>query len=176
MCKRTAYQCLVRSILEFGATIWDPFIDEDIAKLERVQRRATKFIAGDLRSREECCDSKMLKDAGLSPLTEHRLMLRLVNFYKVVERKIPPLSSQEFATPNGIKRRIKNFSGFQFRQNSVEKLSFNNSKYFKIQTTKTILFRNSFKKTLLDCNHLQNTSTHCTTVKRFKETFTFQSY
>ena len=39
-CKRTAYIALVRSTLEYGATVWDPYLEKEIYQLERVQRKA----------------------------------------------------------------------------------------------------------------------------------------
>ena len=39
-CKKTAYLALVRSVLEYGAIIWDPHTKKDIDQLERVQRCA----------------------------------------------------------------------------------------------------------------------------------------
>ena len=41
---RTLYCALVRSQLEYGSVVWSPFTARNITKLERVQRRATKFI------------------------------------------------------------------------------------------------------------------------------------
>ena len=178
-CRRTAYLCLVRSILEYGSIIWDPHVQQDINRLERVQRRAARFISGDFRSREEGCVTKMLKDAGLTPLTERRRMLRLVMFYKVVEGMVPALPSHDFLTPvPGNKRKIRprDFSNYQYK-NTVEKYAYNNSKCFKIQTCKTEQFRNSFfNKTTIDWNHLTDISTQSTTVESFKGTLTLQSY
>ena len=51
-CKRTAYIALTRSILEYGAGVWDPYLQKDIVNLERVQRRALRFITGDYSSRD----------------------------------------------------------------------------------------------------------------------------
>ena len=41
---RTLYCALVRSQLEYWSVVWSPFTAGNITKLERVQRRATKFI------------------------------------------------------------------------------------------------------------------------------------
>ena len=41
---RTLYCALVRSQLEYGSVVWSPFTVRNITKLERVQRRTTKFI------------------------------------------------------------------------------------------------------------------------------------
>jgi hypothetical protein len=50
-CKKTAYISLVhaRSTMEYGAIVWDPYTIVDTNKLERIQRRAARFITGDYK-------------------------------------------------------------------------------------------------------------------------------
>ena len=60
-CRKNAYISLVKSVLEYGATIWDPYQKNDIEKLEKIERRGARFINKDYRSREEGCIDKMLK-------------------------------------------------------------------------------------------------------------------
>ena len=45
--KRTAYLTLVRPIMEYAAPVEDPYYNVDIYKLEKVQRRATRWILSD---------------------------------------------------------------------------------------------------------------------------------
>ncbi len=51
-CRKTAYISLVRSTMEYGATIWNPYMKGDIDKLERIQNRGIRFIKRDYKSRE----------------------------------------------------------------------------------------------------------------------------
>ena len=41
---RTLYCALVRSQLEYCTVVWSPYTARNVDKLERIQRRATKFI------------------------------------------------------------------------------------------------------------------------------------
>ena len=45
-CRKSAYISLVRSVLDYGSIILDPYLSRDIEKLERVQRQAARFITG----------------------------------------------------------------------------------------------------------------------------------
>ena len=63
--KKTAYISLVRSTMEYGAIVWDPYTTVDMNKLERIQRRAARFITGDYKSREEGSVTKMLAELEL---------------------------------------------------------------------------------------------------------------
>ena len=42
--KQTAYFSLIRSFMEYGATVWDPYQKYNSDKIERVQRRAARFV------------------------------------------------------------------------------------------------------------------------------------
>ena len=80
-CRKTAYIAMVRSVLEYGSTIWDPYQKGDIIKLERIQRKAIRFIKHDYRTREEGCINKMAAELGLPTLENRRKCLRLVLLY-----------------------------------------------------------------------------------------------
>ena len=67
-CRMTAYISLIRSTLEYSSVIWDPFLQKDIDKLEKVQRQAARFISGDYTSRDHGCVTQMLSDLHLQPL------------------------------------------------------------------------------------------------------------
>ena len=42
--KQTAYFSLIRSFMEYGATVWDPYQKYNSDKIERVQGRAARFV------------------------------------------------------------------------------------------------------------------------------------
>ena len=45
--KSNCYKTLLRPVLEYAATLWSPFTQYDISRLERVQRRAARFVMSD---------------------------------------------------------------------------------------------------------------------------------
>ena len=42
--KKTAYFSLIRSFMEYSATVWDPYQKYNCDKVERMQRRAARFV------------------------------------------------------------------------------------------------------------------------------------
>jgi hypothetical protein len=67
--KQVAYKALVRPMLEYGAVCWDPYRAGQIGALNRVQRRAAKFV----RNTEQ---------TGWETLAERRRVSRLCALYK----------------------------------------------------------------------------------------------
>ena len=80
--KETAYLSLVRSNLEYAATIWDPYYVRDIDSLEQVQRRAARFTTGDNHTTSSV--TAMLAELGWKRLEDRRKDLRLTLLYKIV--------------------------------------------------------------------------------------------
>jgi hypothetical protein len=75
---KTLYAALIRSDLEYGSSVWSGTSKHNIEVLERVQRRATKFILGypnlDYRDR--------LSELSLLPLTYRREISDLNCFFR----------------------------------------------------------------------------------------------
>lgn len=80
--KELAYITLVRSVTEYAATVWDPHLKKDIAKLESVQRAAARFVSKDYHPTSSV--SQMMKNLGWSTLQDRRRDQRLILLYKVV--------------------------------------------------------------------------------------------
>jgi hypothetical protein len=96
---KTAYIALVRSIMEYGAIIWDLYNKTDINKFENLQRRGPCFITKDYKSREEGSMTEMLRDLDLPLLQTRRQHQRLIFFYKVVGGQIPAIMLHVASSP-----------------------------------------------------------------------------
>ena len=65
-CKQTAYLSLIRSVLEYGAVLWDPYLKKDVDMLEKVQRKALRFICGDFKNYKPGVISSLQKKCNLT--------------------------------------------------------------------------------------------------------------
>ena len=107
MKKDSLYISLVRSTMEYGATIWNPYLKDDIDKLERIQNRGICFIKKDYRSRGSGSIATMKRQLELETLEERRHSLHLILLYKVVEGSVPALPTADFVTTAKPKRNTK---------------------------------------------------------------------
>ena len=79
--KSTSYKTLVRPQLEYDSTVWSTNTDQDIDKLESVQRRAVRWVTRDYRYTSSV--SAMLQDLNWHTLDQRRINSRLVLLNKV---------------------------------------------------------------------------------------------
>ena len=98
--KELAYTSLVRSILEYSSTVWDPFYQKDIDRLERVQRRAAKFVLNDYKPLSSV--TSMVSLLGWKQLAERRRERRLSLLYRIINGlvAIPADTHLHFNTRN----------------------------------------------------------------------------
>ena len=80
--KQTAYFSLIRSYMEYGATVWDPYQKYNSDKVEMVQRRAARFSQS--RYSRYSSVSDMLDVLGWTPLSQKRQEARLILFHKII--------------------------------------------------------------------------------------------
>ena len=132
--KETAYKSLVRSVVEYSSTIWDPYLISDIKKVEQVQRRAARFVCNDYRQTSSV--SSMLENLKWQPLEHRRRSARIVLLYKILTEKIA-INHKDYTEFNTLETRAG-------RSNKL-----------KVYSPQTEISRNSFfPRTIKDWNHL----------------------
>jgi hypothetical protein len=163
-CRRTAYIAIVRSIMKYESVIWDPYTKQEITKPVSIQRRGTRFITKDYKSREEGCMTKMLNELNLPTLQSRRHKQRLIFFHKVVEGQVPAMPPDLFVNyqkPNKGQIRAKTFDNCVTTQctNIVTSSARNNTKCIAIPgPSRTDQYKHSFFiRTAIDWNHQENT-------------------
>jgi len=102
-----AYLSLVRSAVEYGTTVWDPYLLQDIDRLDRVQRRGAGFITGDYKSRSPGCVTQMLVQHNLLSLQERRKHLRLAFLFKVVKGSVLAIPPEYYLIPQRPKHAVR---------------------------------------------------------------------
>ena len=171
-CRRTAYMALVRSALEYGAVVWDPYSITNIDRLERIQHRAARFITGDYNSRKTGCITEMLRSLKLQPLQVRRKQLRLILLYKIANGLVTAIPSHLYLTPKKKGRLIrprKLDGSTSSSSNPIANSIAVNSKCFKASWCNTDQLKNSFfNRTIIDWNHLNENLVQADSVERFR--------
>ena len=78
--KEMAYMTMVRPVLEYATSVWDPYGKNDSIKLEKVQRKAARYTLGKHRRGESV--TAMLESLGWKHLKARRTINRLCGVYK----------------------------------------------------------------------------------------------
>ena len=91
---------LVRSTLEYGSSIWDPYLQKDINSIEKIQRQAVRFIKKDYRSREDGCVTNILRDLDLPSLQQRREFNKLVFLFKIAGGMVPAINPEDYLKPH----------------------------------------------------------------------------
>src|SRR6218665_490670 len=74
------YKSLVRPELEYCIQVWSPHLKQDMEKLEKVQRRATKMIQG---YKDLSYEERLIR-CGLTTLEKRRSRGDLIEAYKII--------------------------------------------------------------------------------------------
>ena len=84
--KEAAYKNMVRPILEYGSTVWDPHCDGLNDELENVQKRAARFVTGNY-SYETGSMTGILEELKWETLQKRTKDNRLILLYKGLKGK-----------------------------------------------------------------------------------------
>ena len=87
--KQTAYFSFIRSFMEHGAPVWDPYKKYNSEKVEMVQRRAARFAKSRYSIYPSVSD--ILDALGWPTLSQRRQEARLILFYIIIKglAKVP---------------------------------------------------------------------------------------
>ena len=82
--RNLAYTSLVLPGMEYACAIWDPHLQKDKTDLEKLQRRAARWVSGDWDPRSHRSVTAMLRKLNWPTLEARRERARLALMYKVV--------------------------------------------------------------------------------------------
>jgi hypothetical protein len=120
--KENCYQALVRPILEYASTVWDPWTRANINKIETVQRRSARFVKSDYRKHSSV--TQMLQELKWPTLQERRARGRAIIMYRIVNNSIAIPISLLQVMPSERSRGHKNKFIVPFSRTQVHQHSF----------------------------------------------------
>ena len=84
--KESAYKTYVRPLVEYAASVWDPWQNKYIEKIEMIQHRAVRYILNDFSFTSSV--SNMLSKLNLPTLQKRRQISALTMFYKIKHQRV----------------------------------------------------------------------------------------
>ena len=119
--KEAAYKRLVRSILEYGSSVWDPDTHGLQEELEKVQNRAARFVNGN-------CVFETGSMTGILGQLKRRKDSRLILLYKGLKGKAR-IPTDDLIPKN---RRCRNQHSLAFQIPSASKETYK-SNFFRME-------------------------------------------
>ena len=107
--KKTANKALVRPILEYAATVWDPYTENEISSAEKVQRRAARWVSN--RHRKISCN--IMDSLEWPTLQQHHRKARLEMFFKFHHGLIS-ISSSYLPRPTSSRRSSRKNNDYSY--------------------------------------------------------------
>ena len=146
--KSAAYTSLVRPTLEYSSAVGAPSSTEDINKLEKVQRQATRFVHSNYFDRTPGCVSKVVSDLGWEPLQKRRQFDRLTTLYKI-QRGLVETDTGDIVRPN-------------------DKCTRGQQRLYQPTATVTVYKNSFFPRTIREWNMLPINVTDAATLEKFR--------
>ena len=82
------YFTVFRPSLEYAASAWDPYLIKDITAIEKIQRRAARWVTSNYDWRNGISITSTLADLKWPTLAQRRQMSRLGVFYQSIHQLI----------------------------------------------------------------------------------------
>ena len=150
--KTATYTTMVRPVLDYAFTVWDPHHQGDIKILEQVQRRAARYVYNDYTTRTPGCVTAMVKDIGWESLEDRRSIARLSLLYKMHHGLVDVDTSSYLQQGDSRTRGRRGF--FQERINNE------------------VYFNSFFPRTIQEWNNLPGDITAATSLEEFRASLT----
>ena len=105
--KTEGYLMLIRPSLEYASNVWDPHHQTDKDKLEKIQRRAARFVMGDYKTTSSV--SAMLNHLNWPLLEDRRREIRQKMLQKIISEEVAVNHNNTLKPATSRSRRTHNF-------------------------------------------------------------------
>ena len=99
--KESPYQTLVRPHLEYASSAWDPYTDKNIKMIERIQKKAARFVTGNYTYTKGTMTA-IMEDLKWMSLEKRRKIYRLTLLHKAIHKQ------NNLIIPEYVKRKTHN--------------------------------------------------------------------
>ena len=82
------YTTLIRPVIEYASTVWDPHQIELIQQIQQVQHQAARFATGNYYSMDPGCVTNMLNKLQWEPLQHRREKSKVIMLYKIIHQEV----------------------------------------------------------------------------------------
>ena len=100
--KSSCYSTLVRPIIEYACTVWSPYHQQNVLKLETVQRRAARFVTNNYNRTASV--TEMLHQLQWDTLEARQNNLCVILLYKVINKLVDIFSEEQLLLTNSVTR------------------------------------------------------------------------
>ena len=150
--KEKLYLTLVRPHLDYATAAWDPYTSKNVSAIEKVQRRAARFVTNTYGW--ETSVTKLLNQLKWGSLKDRRETHRLTCLYKMINGQLD-IDHKSYTNPKPDRRRRGHPNQFEIRH------------------TRSDVYANSFfPRTVQTWNSLQCTTVDSTSPFSFKSAVT----
>ena len=98
--KESAYKTLVRPVVEYSSSVWDPYTQSLTHKIEMVQGRAARVVTGDYQTKSKGCMSDMLNKLDGNLFSQEGQPDVLSSSTRASTVTFPYLSETSFSRPH----------------------------------------------------------------------------
>ena len=84
--KEICYKLMIRPIIEYASTIWAPHLQNEILKLESIQRKSARFVLNDYARLSSV--TSMLQKLGWPTLEQRRNNSKIIMLYKIIHNVV----------------------------------------------------------------------------------------
>ena len=120
--KQAAFNSIVRPTLEYCSSVWDPYTQKDIDRIENIQKQAARFVTNTY-SKTPGTVTNIMSELKWNTLESRRQTSRLTLFYKMVNNYVA-INPSQYLTPYTRQSRHYHHLAYQIPYTTVDYFKF----------------------------------------------------